>query len=117
MVFRSVDEPLGYLNFAIMDSEESLKNQKPIEGGANGFNVAAKEYVWMMYGVPQGQYAIAVVQDKNRNRKLDIDKKGNAVEKYAFSNGSRIEAGNYPRFTECAITIDVGVNEVLLALK
>ncbi len=117
MVFTSVDEPLGYLNFAIMDSEESFKNQKPMEGGANGFNVAAKEYVWMMYGVPQGQYAIAVVQDKSRNRKLDIDKKGNALEKYAFSKGSRIEAGTYPRFTECAIAIGVGVNEVVLELK
>jgi len=117
MVFRSVEEPLGYLNFAIMDSEESLKNQKPMEGGANGFSVAAKEYVWMMYGLPQGQYAIAVVQDKNRNRKLDIDKKGNTLEKYAFSTGSRIESGNYPHFTECALSIGVGVTEVPLEIK
>jgi len=117
MVFRSIDEPLGYLNFAIMDSEESLKNQKPIEGGANGFNVAAKEYTWMMYGVPQGQYAIAVVQDKNRNRKLDIDKKGNTVERYAFGNGRRVEAGSFPRFGECAVSIGVGMNEVVLEVK
>ena len=103
LLFKTIDSSLAYINFAIIDSEENFLNQIPIAGGANGYNIDSNEYTWLLYGVQKGPYCVAVVQDKNRNRKIDLNEMGFAKEKYAFSKNCRLADGKYPKFMDCSV--------------
>ncbi len=101
--FRVADGKLGLVNFAIMRDEEQMKRQQAIPGGANGFSVDAPAYAWVYYGLPKGKYAVGIVQDENRNRRLDLDQHGKPSEKYAFSNAARVTDGKFPSFQDAAV--------------
>jgi uncharacterized protein (DUF2141 family) len=115
--FNIADDKLGYVNFAIMDNEEQVKRQAAITGGANGFSVDAPAYAWVYYGLPKGKYAVGIVQDQNRNRRLDLDKQGNPLEKYAFSNAARVTSGSLPSFQESAMDCQGETSVIQLELK
>ncbi|MGB3227197.1 MAG: linear amide C-N hydrolase [Saprospiraceae bacterium] len=117
LLFKTIDSSLAYINFAIIASEENFLNQIPIAGGANGYNIDSNEYTWLLYGVQKGPYCVAVVQDKNRNRKIDLNEMGLAIEKYAFSKNCRLGDGKYPKFMDCSVPCATEKTEFELILS
>lgn len=117
IIFKTKEDKLGFFIFAIMSGEENFKNQKSIEGGANGFNIDAPVYQWNYYGLPKGRYAVAVLKDLNKNKQLDFDDQNNPMEKYAFSNGMRVTNGEFPRFEKCAVNCMEGNHLITLNIE
>ncbi len=103
---------LGKIGIVIMDGEENFKKFLPFRDGFHQISAAGSTYTWLYYGLPKNNYAIAVVQDENNNKRPDF-----ATEKYAFSNGKRISNGSLPSFEDCKVVMQEGVKEVELLLQ
>lgn len=80
-----ITEIKGALRIAVFNNEESYKSKKfafitkeiPIKNKGNrSFEII----------IPKGSYAIAVYQDLNNNKKLDLNILGIPVEPFGFSN-------------------------------
>jgi len=114
----SPEDELGFLQFAIMRTEDDYAQQRAIDGGAGGFRVRQPTYTWVFYGLRKGSYAIAAVQEGQQtlNRRIDFDQAGSALERYAISNNIRAENGTFPPFEQWLVPIDQAVTEVTLRL-
>ncbi|MEN9418474.1 MAG: hypothetical protein RI988_2094 [Pseudomonadota bacterium] len=62
--------------------------------------------------VPEGTYAVAVVHDENRNRKLDKNFLGIPQEGWGVSNNVR-PSMSAPKFEEAAFALQPGASKVL----
>lgn len=54
--------------------------------------------------LPAGEYAVAVFQDTNNNRRLDMNAKGIPLEPYGFSRNAVANRGR-PEFSATAVTL------------
>jgi len=75
------DKQTGFL--AVMDSEQHFENRQAVTGGYLYGNIPRTTLILHIYGLKNGKYAMLAFIDDNENRKLDFDKKGKALEKYA----------------------------------
>ncbi len=64
----------------------------------------AKEMVVMFTGLPDGEYAVAVIHDENNNEMLDKNMLGIPKEAYGFSNSAHGIIGP-PSFQDAKITL------------
>lgn len=67
---------------------------------------------YTFFDIPFGEYAISVIQDENKNEKLDTGMFGIPTEKYGFSKNPKINFGP-PSFNECKFKLeneDVQIN-------
>ncbi len=71
----------GFL--AVMDSEQHFEKKQAVTGGYLYGNIGKGTLIAHIYGLKNGNYALLAFIDDNKNRKLDFDKKGKALEKYA----------------------------------
>jgi len=79
------DEQTGFL--VVMDSEQSFDNRQEVTGGYLYGKIGKGTFIVHIYGLKNSKYSMLTFIDDNKNRKLDFDKKGKALEKYAtFSN-------------------------------
>lgn len=92
------EKQTGFL--AIMENEENFQKRKVVPGGYL-YGSAGKGTISMnIYGLKNGQYAMLAFIDNNKNRKLDFDKNGTALEKYStfgkkvFSKESELNFSN-----------------------
>jgi len=61
---------------------------------------------WLLTGIPFGEYAVKLYQDKNRNGKMDtVPFLGNPLEPYGFSNNVRHAFGR-PSYQEASFLIN-----------
>ena len=70
------------------------------------------------YLIPQilpGVYAIALLDDKNENRKMDKTWLGLPKEGYGFSNNAKPSLTGAPSFEKC--TFSIGEDEVVLKIE
>ena len=60
---------------------------------------------WLLTGIPLGEYAVKLYQDKNRNGKMDtVPFLGNPLEPYGFSNNVRHAFGR-PTYEEARFSL------------
>ena len=60
---------------------------------------------WLLTGIPFGEYAVKLYQDKNRNGKMDtVPFLGNPLEPYGFSNNVRHTFGR-PSYEEARFSL------------
>lgn len=71
----------GFL--AVMDSEQHFQKREVVVGGYIYGNIGKGVFVWHIYGLKKGKYAMLAFVDDNQNQKLDFRKKGKPLEKYA----------------------------------
>jgi len=90
LTIKGIDEPTGEVRIAMFNSEEKY-TKDPLY--AVVMTVEEKECVWTLDSLPQGEYAIAVYHDKNRNGELDTNFLGIPKEDYGFSNNARRKFG------------------------
>lgn len=78
----------GEVRIAMFNSEESYKAKKePVY--AVVLPVDSTSMTWEVERLPEGNYAIAVYHDENKNGKLDTNLLGIPKERYGFSNNAR----------------------------
>lgn len=80
------------LLFAVMDSEQNFKERKAVTGGYLMGTTVIGNMNRHIYGLRNGNYALIVLLDANRNKQLDFDKEGNPIEKYATFNSKRFNS-------------------------
>ncbi|MBK8492952.1 MAG: linear amide C-N hydrolase [Saprospirales bacterium] len=70
---------------AVMDSEQNFNKRQAVTGGYLNNTIIGKgrTLVVHIYGLKNGKYAMLTFMDSNKNKQLDFDKKGKALEKYA----------------------------------
>jgi uncharacterized protein (DUF2141 family) len=89
VVIDGIEEVKGHLMIGVYDKEGASINGKmeKVEG----------ETVTVVFDVmAPGEYAVAVYQDENDNRKLDTGAFGIPKEKYGFSNNAKAKMGPPP---------------------
>ncbi len=64
-----------------------------------------KSHVYRFKNLPQGNYALAIYHDENKNGKLDKNVFGAPTEAYGFSNNAR-ETFSAPSFSAAKIVLD-----------
>lgn len=75
--------------FVVMDSDKSFKKRVSVDGGYLYGTVNKGILEVNIYGLRNGRYSMLAFLDSNRNRSLDFDRQGNALEKYAtFSDNT-----------------------------
>ena len=75
------EKQLGFL--AVMDSKEAFERREAVTGGYLYGNIAKGTLYVHIYGLKSGRYAMLAFIDDIKNRKLDFDKEGKPLEKYA----------------------------------
>lgn len=80
------------LLFAVMDSEQNFKERKAVTGGYVMGTTVIGNMNRHIYGLRNGNYALIVLLDANRNKQLDFDKEGNPLEKYATFNSKGLKS-------------------------
>jgi uncharacterized protein (DUF2141 family) len=109
----NIKQAKGTLNVAIYDEKSSFPDEKsptffriiPIQNTEN---------LKFTIEVPKGQYAVAIFQDLNNNKKLDKNIVGFPKEPYGFSNNFRPKFAA-PKFEDCAF--DVGGSTQTVSIK
>lgn len=94
----------GSLFIALFNSKESFpefgKQYKGVVVKHEG-----KSYTYHFNNLPQGNYALAIYHDENKNGKLDKNFFGAPTEAYGFSNNAR-ETFSAPSFYSAKIYLD-----------
>lgn len=81
------EKQTGFL--AVMDKEENFDNKQAVAGGYLYGNAGKGTLIFHIYGLKNGKYSMLAFIDNNKNRKLDFDRTGKALEKYAsFSDNT-----------------------------
>lgn len=103
----------GELYVAVYDNEDAYMD---IEKAAFQKIVAIKSETehFVIEGVPDGEFAIAIFQDLNGNGKLDTSKKGIPKEPFGFSNDARGSFGP-PKFKKAKFIVS-GNTEIMITL-
>lgn len=86
------------LFFAVIDSEQNFKEQKVVTGGFLTGTTVIGTMNRHIYGLRNGNYALLVLLDENRNKQLDFDGQGNPIEKYATFNSKRLTSQDQVTF-------------------
>ena len=72
---------------------------------------------WLLTGIPFGEYAVKLYQDKNRNGQMDtVPFLGNPLEPYGFSNNVRHAFGR-PSYEEAHFTVDRAETSLNIIVK
>lgn len=91
-----IKEIKGSIAIAIFDSKDTFL-KKGLEG--KRINIEDVETEITFENLLDGEYAIAVYQDENDNKKLDTGLLGIPTEKYGFSNNANVTFGP-PKFDD-----------------
>ncbi len=75
------EKQTGFL--AVMDSEQNFNDRKAVTGGYLYSTIGKGTFIWHIYGLKTGKYAMLAFIDETKNRELDFDKNGKTLEKYA----------------------------------
>jgi choloylglycine hydrolase len=77
--------------FAVMDSEENFKKRKAVPGSYLYGTISKGPFIIHIYGLKNGRYSMLSFLDDNKNKHLDFDGQGKALEKYAiFGNNDQL---------------------------
>ncbi|MBK6966431.1 MAG: DUF2141 domain-containing protein [Bacteroidales bacterium] len=75
-----------------MDSEKSFTKRQAVTGGYLYGTIPNKGTLNIhIYGLKNGKYSMLTFIDNNKNKKLDFDKKGKPIEKYATFSDKTFE--------------------------
>ncbi|MFZ4543125.1 MAG: DUF2141 domain-containing protein [Saprospiraceae bacterium] len=77
---------------------------------------AAANSLRLSFDLPEGEYAIAVYQDGNRNQQLDTNMFGVPTEAYGFSNNIRPKF-RAPSFDEAKFTLNSSSKNLSITLE
>ncbi|MDR2936588.1 MAG: DUF2141 domain-containing protein [Rikenellaceae bacterium] len=99
-----VTENKGNLMVALFD-ETGWPKFTPVAGEIASVKGTSVTVTIDLSGVPAGDYAIALFQDENGNRRLDMGLTGLPLEPYGFSNDAKPVAGP-PAFHACKFILD-----------
>lgn len=109
-----IDNPTGNLYVALYDSKNVFLTNDAVAGKIIGIE---GNTVNVVFEAPEdGQYALAIFQDENKNGKLDLGEYGIPTEKYGFSNNADpVKLMRPPLFDECKFTVS-GDTSVAISL-
>ncbi len=91
------EKQTGFL--AVMDNAQNFKKRKAVAGGYLYGNAGKGTLVFYIYGLKYGKYSMLSFIDNNKNRKLDFDKSGKALEKYATFSDTNFTSENELNFS------------------
>ncbi len=107
----------GFIRLAIYDSEENYNEDKPLQLKTVDKKNLKDKSITISLDLPKGVYAIKVLDDTNKNTKMDYTLVGIPKEGYGFSN--YIHSGvALPKFYEFSFSVKPNQkNLVLVKLK
>lgn len=79
-------ETKGYLRVGIFKKEGYLDNTKVVEGEIADITSSSMK---LEFKLPEGKYAVVIVQDEDKNGELNKNFIGYPTEPYAFSNNAK----------------------------
>jgi uncharacterized protein (DUF2141 family) len=83
-----LESQAGKVMISLYDSKQGYeKNQNPVKKAA--LAIKGAKSLWLVKGLPPGEYAIKLFHDQNANQKLDRNFLGMPQEPYGFSNNVR----------------------------
>lgn len=100
--FRNAD---GYVGIALFSTEEGFPGDSERAFALAGTELSGTELECILENIPYGTYALSVLHDENRNRKMDKTWIGKPKEGFGTSNNPRIRFGP-PGFDESRFTLD-----------
>ncbi len=101
---------------AVMDSEEQFKKREVVTGGYLYGTVPNNGTLMVhIYGLKNGKYSMLTFIDNNKNRNLDFDKQGKAMEKYATF--SHFTFANENELTFSSTSADFSISNAQVAVK
>ena len=86
LYIEGIKELKGEIRIAVFDTKEKY-TKDPVH--AVILPADSSTIIWKQEMLPQGEYAIAVYHDKNKNGKIDTNLLGIPKEDYGFSNNAR----------------------------
>ena len=95
-------ETKGYLRVGIFKKEGYLDNTKVVDGKIVDITSSTMK---LNFKLPEGKYAVVIVQDEDKNGKLNKNFIGYPTEPYAFSNNPSRSFGP-PNFEKCTLLIN-----------
>jgi uncharacterized protein (DUF2141 family) len=104
----------GKINLAIYKEGEDLPNDKFLVKSLTG-ECTTGVCTFKFDNLPYGEYAIALYQDENANKKLDTGNFGIPSEPFAFSNNFKPRWGG-PSFEKCKFEFSKDEQVVEIAL-
>jgi len=83
-------ETKGYLRVGIFKKEGYLDNTKVVDGKIINIHSSTMQFEFLL---PEGKYAVVIVQDEDKNGELNKNFIGYPTEPYAFSNNAKGSLG------------------------
>ena len=108
-----LESGVGQVRIAVFDSAESW-----LESAVRStvVDLQSPECRWIVDGLPEGEYGIAVLHDLNENGKNDRNLLGMPKEPYGFSNGARAALGP-PRWAKSKFRVSAPSTNVQIVVK
>jgi uncharacterized protein (DUF2141 family) len=104
----------GPIGCDLFNSETGFPGPSPIIGGAVNLEAASTEVTCRYEKLPEGNYALSVFQDENKNGTLDTSIFGAPVEGYGASN-NKLPPTSGPTWAESSFA--VGTTTVQLEVR
>lgn len=111
--FKNINSKIGNILIAIYNTEESFPSEKL---AYKTLEVPAREPSTVLRGIPEGEYALALIHDQNENGKLDTNFLGIPSEGFAFSNNPTIFFGP-PSFSKAKFSVNKKKSVVKIEFK
>ena len=112
---HAIKEPKGELFIGLYNSESTFKNTDSVYMDRI-IPIDSSIMVTYFEGLPPGNYALTMFQDKNSNGKMDKGIFGQPKEKYGFSNNPKIMFKS-PGFDKCMFPVSVRDTTVYIKMK
>ena len=104
----------GYIGIALFRSKEGFPDDSENAFALTGTEPTGTEVECVLENIPYGTYAVSVLHDENRNRKMDKTWIGKPKEGFGTSNNPKVRFGP-PKFDESNFTL--GSEEVALIIN
>ncbi len=106
----------GYIGIALFRSEEGFPGDSDNAFALGGTEPTGTEMECVLENIPYGTYAVSVLHDENRNRKMDKTWIGVPKEGFGASNNPKIRFGP-PEFDESNFTFDSEEAALVINMK
>jgi uncharacterized protein (DUF2141 family) len=108
-------EPNKTIRVAFYASEEGFTKPEYIKYSKEEKAGSSNIYTMTFNQVPYGTYAVAVFQDLNSDKKIDVNAVGYPTEPFAFSNNIKPRFSR-PKYQDCKFNYSETANEISIKM-
>jgi uncharacterized protein (DUF2141 family) len=117
LIISNIRNKTGYIQINVFDSETGYPGKAQIKFTLSKDTIVSGRLRIFIPLLKPGSFGITVLDDENKNEKMDFVFGIKPREGFGFSNNPRVPGRKPPSFNDTRINYSGGINEVVIYMK